>query len=145
GLLNLDAGQAVQAEIDDHNLLVSLQANLGGDAAASRELVIERVAPKAEGGDYTYKARVQSVDNDVHYEMASGGIEAGGFFKSMDSANVPDDIVQKMISIFSGVIDFHHDIAKGDRFRIVYEAGFRDGAFVRNGRVVAVELINRNT
>ncbi len=138
-------GQAVQAEIDDHNLLVSLQANLGGDAAASRELVIERVAPKAEGGDYTYKARVQSVDNDVHYEMASGAIEAGGFFKSMDNANVPDDIVQKMISIFSGVIDFHHDIAKGDRFRIVYEAGFRDGAFVRNGRVVAVELVNRNT
>jgi len=145
GLLNLDAGQAVQAEIDDRNLLVSLQANLGGDAAASRELVIERVAPKAEGGDYTYKARVQSVDNDVHYEMASGAIEAGGFFKAMDGANVPDEIVQQMISIFSGVIDFHHDIAKGDRFRIVYEAGFRDGAFVRNGRVVAIELINRNT
>jgi murein DD-endopeptidase MepM/ murein hydrolase activator NlpD len=62
----------------------------------------------------------------------------------MDAANVPDVVVDQMISIFSGVIDFHHDIVPGDRFRIVYEAGFRDGAFVRNGRVVAIELINRN-
>ena len=52
--------------------------------------------PKAEGGDYTYKARVQSVDNDVHYEMASGAIEAGGFFKAMDGANVPDEIVDPL-------------------------------------------------
>ena len=145
GLFNLNPGQTVQAEIDNSNLLVSLQANLGGDAATSRELVIERVAPAKEGGDYTYKARIASVDNDMHYEMASGAIEANGFFKSMDTANVPDEVVSQMISIFSGVIDFHHDIARGDRFRIVYEAGFRDGAFVRNGRVVAIELINRNT
>jgi len=144
GLFNLDPGQTVQAEIDDDNLLVSLQANLGGDAAASRELVIERVEPAGANGNVTYKARVESVANDVHYEMASGAISAGGFFKAMDAANVPDEVVQQMISIFSGVIDFHHDIASGDRFRIIYEAGFRDGAFVRNGRVVAVELINRN-
>ncbi len=145
GLFGLNPGQTVQAEIDDSNLLVSLQANLGGDAASSRELVVERVTPQKEGGDYTYKARIASVDNDVHYEMASGAIETNGFFKSMDAANVPDEVVSQMISIFSGVIDFHHDIARGDRFRIVYEAGFRDGAFVRNGRVVAIELINRNT
>ena len=145
GLFNLNPGQSVQAEIDERNLLVSLQANLGGDAGASRELVIERVAPKKDGDDYTYRARVATVDNDLHYEMASGAIEANGFFKSMDAASVPDEVVSQMISIFSGVIDFHHDIARGDRFRIVYEAGFRDGAFVRNGRVVAVELINRNT
>lgn len=144
GLFNLNPGQAVQAEIDESNMLVSLQANLGGDAAASRELVIERVRPAGENTNATYKAKVLRVDNDVHYEMASGAISAGGFFKAMDAANVPDEIVQQMLSIFSGVIDFHHDIAGGDRFRIIYEAGFRDGTFVRNGRVIAIELINRN-
>ncbi len=123
---------------------MSLQANLGGDAAASRELVIERVRAASDDTAAAYKAKVQRVDNDVHYEMASGAISAGGFFKAMDAANVPDEVVQQMLSIFSGVIDFHHDIANGDRFRIIYEAGFRDGTFVRNGRVVALELINRN-
>lgn len=145
GLFNLNPGQTVQAEIDDSNLLVSLQANLGGDAGASRELVISRVESGDENAPATYKAAIQSVGNELHYEMLSGAISAGGFFQAMDAADVPDDIVAQMISIFSGVIDFHHDIAAGDRFRIVYEAGFRDGAFVRNGRVVAVELINRST
>ncbi|WER46478.1 M23 family metallopeptidase [Cupriavidus sp. WKF15] len=143
-LFNLNPGQTVQAQIDDSNMLVSLQANLGGDAAHSRELMIERVEPAKAGGTTSYKARVQNVDNDLRYEMASGSIAAGGFFKAMDAANVPDEIVQQMLSIFSGVIDFQHDIASGDRFRIIYEAGFQDGAFIRNGRVVAIELINRN-
>lgn len=140
GLFDLNPGQTVQAEVDENNLLVSLQANLGGDAKASRELVIERVG----NDEPVYKARVQLVKNELQYEMLSGAIATGGFFKAMDAAKVPDDIVQQMLSIFSGVIDFHHDITSGDRFRIVYEAGFRDGAFVRNGRVVAVELINNN-
>ncbi|KJK23891.1 peptidase [Burkholderiaceae bacterium 16] len=140
GLFALNPGQTVQAEVDENNLLMSLQANLGGDAKASRELVIERVGDD----EPVYKARVQSVKNELHYEMLSGAIATGGFFKAMDAASVPDDIVQQMLSIFSGVIDFHHDITSGDRFRIVYEAGFRDGTFVRNGRVVAVELINNN-
>ncbi|AOY91765.1 peptidase [Cupriavidus sp. USMAA2-4] len=142
GLFGLEPGQAVQAEVDERNLLVSLQANLGGDVANSRLLVIER----AGGDDLNpqYRARVQTVGNETRYEMASGAIGSGGFFNAMDAANVPDEIVEQMISIFSGVIDFQHDIARGDRFRIVYEAGFRDGSLVRNGRVMAVELINHN-
>ncbi|TWG83948.1 murein DD-endopeptidase MepM/ murein hydrolase activator NlpD [Cupriavidus gilardii J11] len=141
GLFKLEPGQVVQAEVDSNNLLVSLQANLGGDVSVSRQLVIERTGDLA---DPDYKARIQLVKNELHYDMGSGVIGPGGFFKAMDAANVPDEIVQQMISIFSGVIDFHHDIVKGDRFRIVYESGYRDGAFVRNGRVVAIELINRN-
>ncbi len=144
-LFSLTPGQTVQAEMDDNNLLVSLQASLGGDASTSRELVIERIDAADENAAPVYKARVQSVDNELHYEMLSGAISAGGFFQAMDAAKVPDDVVQQMISIFSGVIDFHHDIAAGDRFRIVYEAGFRDGELVRSGRAVAVELINRST
>jgi len=143
GLFNLAPGQTVQAETDDSNLLLSLQANLGGDASTSRMLVIERAGGTEENPQY--KARVQTVSNETRYEMSSGAIgSAGGFFKAMDAASVPDDIVKQMISIFSGVIDFQHDITKGDRFRIVYEAGFRDGSLVRNGRVMAVELINNN-
>lgn len=141
GLFKLEPGQIVQAEVDQSNLLVSLQANMGGDVSISRQLVIERAGDLA---DPDYKARIEVVKNELHYEMGSGTIGTGGFFKAMDAANVPDEVVDQMISIFSGVIDFHHDIVKGDRFRIVYESGYRDGAFVRNGRVVAIELINRN-
>lgn len=139
-LFDLKPGQTVLAETDSRNTLVSLQAVLGGDAATSRQLVVERVKNTAEP---TYRARIDSVNNEIRHEMRSGEFRRG-FFNGMDAANVPDAVVDQVVSIFSGVIDFHHDIDPGDRFRIVYEAGFQDGEFVRNGRVVAVELINNN-
>ncbi len=139
-LFNLQPDQLVQAEVDQDKLLVSLRAPADGNATASRELVIQR----AEGFPKpVFNANVHTVRNELRYEMRSGTITASGFFRTMDAANVPDDIIRQMISIFSGVIDFQHDIVAGDRFRMVYEAGFRDGAPVRNGRVVAVELVNR--
>ncbi|WP_454739216.1 M23 family metallopeptidase [Cupriavidus necator] len=139
-LFNLAPGQTVLAEVDQDHLMVSLRAPLDGNVSASRELVIERAGDLDEP---VFRANVRAVSNELRYEMRSGVIAAGGFFRTMDAAKVPDEIVQQMLSVFSGVIDFHHDIVAVDRFRIVYEAGFRDGALVRNGRVVAVELINR--
>ncbi|KWR75041.1 M23 family metallopeptidase [Cupriavidus sp. IDO] len=139
-LFNLEPGQVVLAEVDQDNLLVSLRATLDGNVSASRELVIERAGNVDEP---VFKANVHAVKTELRHELRSGIIVAGGFSKTMDAANVPDEIVRQMLSIFSGVIDFHHDIVAGDRFRIVYEAGFHDGVLVRNGRVVAVELINR--
>jgi len=140
-LFDLEPGRIVQAEADQDKLLVSLHATLDGDVSASRELVIERAG---EPDEPAYKAEVRTLRNELRYEMRSGTIAADGFFRTMDAANVPEEIVRQMVSIFSGVIDFHHDIVADDRFRIVYEAGFRDGALVRNGRVVAVELVNRS-
>ncbi len=140
-IFDLQPGQRVQVDVDQRNLLVSLYANLGGDVLTSRELVIERVGDLDAAG---YEAHLRTVKNDLHYEMRSGSIAGSRFFNAMDAANVPDDVVQQLLSIFSGVIDFQHDIVIGDRFRIVYEAGFRDGALVCNGRVVLVELINRD-
>ncbi|UIF87896.1 M23 family metallopeptidase (plasmid) [Cupriavidus necator] len=140
-LLDLEPGQIVQAESDQDNLLVSLHATLDGDVSASHELVIERAGDLDEP---FFKAHLHTVRNELRYEMRSGTITANGFFKTMDAENVPEEIVQQMVSIFSGVIDFHHDIVADDRFRIVYEAGFRVGALVRNGRAVAVELVNRS-
>ncbi|MGY2491297.1 M23 family metallopeptidase [Cupriavidus sp. CP313] len=140
-LFELAPGRIVRAEADEDNLLVSLRAMLGGGVSVSRELVIER------GGGIdqpVFKAQVHTVSNERLYEMRSGTIAAHGFFKTMDASNTPDEIVQQMVSIFSGVLDFHHDIVTGDHFRVVYEAGFRDGALVHNGRVVAVELVNRS-
>ncbi|GAB7549088.1 M23 family metallopeptidase [Cupriavidus sp. 8B] len=139
-LFNLQPEQVVQAEVDQDNLLVSLRTSVDGTAAVSRELVIRRAGGLQKA---VFQANLQAVRNELRYEMRSGAITAGGFFRTMDVANVPDDIVRQLISIFAGVVDFQHDIVQGDRFRMVYEAGFRDGALVRNGRVVAVELVNR--
>jgi murein DD-endopeptidase MepM/ murein hydrolase activator NlpD len=140
-IYSLQPGQTLQVAVDQSNLLVSLQAELGGDGSGSRKLFIERVGDLDES---VYQAHLQSVQNNLQYEMRSGSFGEGGFFNGMDALNVPDDVSQQLLSIFSGVIDFHHDIAVGDRVRVIYEVGDREGAIGRNGRVLAVELINRS-
>jgi murein DD-endopeptidase MepM/ murein hydrolase activator NlpD len=139
-LFELKPGQTVLAETDSSNNLISLQAVLGGDATASRQLVIQRVA---DASTPSFNARIDTVRNDIRYEMRSGEFRKG-FFNAMDTAEVPDDVVDQMVAIFSGVVDFHNDIKPDDRFRIIYESGFQDGELVRTGRVVAIELLNNN-
>ncbi len=138
---DLGPGQTVLAEVDQDHLLVSLRVTLGGNVSAARELVIGRTG---DSDRPEFKANRHAVKIELRHEMRSGIIATDGFFKAMDVAGVPGDIVQQMIPIFSGVVDFHADIVAGDRFRIVYEAGFRDGAPVHNGHIVAVELVNRS-
>jgi murein DD-endopeptidase MepM/ murein hydrolase activator NlpD len=45
--------------------------------------------------------------------------------------------------LFSGDIDFHHDLRKGDRFTVVYEMTYSNGALLHMGRIQAAEFINR--
>lgn len=140
-LFRLEPGQVVRAEVDQDHLLVSLHATLTGNVSSSRELVIER-APYLDGP--AFSAYIHTVKNELRYEMRSGIIADSGFYKTMDKENVPEDVVLQMLSIFSGIVDFHHDIVPGDSFRMVYEAGYRDGGLENNGHIVAVELVNRS-
>ncbi|WP_354683300.1 hypothetical protein [Cupriavidus necator] len=91
-LFELAPGRIVQAEADQDNLLVSLRATLGGGVSVSSELVIER------GGGIdqpVFKAHVYTVSNELRYEMRSGTIAAGGFFKTMDASNTPVEVVPR--------------------------------------------------
>jgi len=45
--------------------------------------------------------------------------------------------------LFSGDIDFHHDLRKGDKFTVVYEMTYSNGALLRTGRIQAAEFINQ--
>jgi hypothetical protein len=91
-LFYLEPGQVVRVEADQDNLLVSLHAALGGNVSASNELVIGRAGDDPD--EPAYKAEVRTVKNELRYEMRSGIVAAEGFFKTMDTANVPDEIAR---------------------------------------------------
>jgi len=48
----------------------------------------------------------------------------------------------QVAEIFSGDIDFHRALRKGDRFSVVYETLEGDGEPLRNGRVLSAEFVN---
>ena len=74
-------------------------------------------------------------------EMKSGLIRSS-LFAATDDASIPDSIAMQLGDVFSGDIDFHRDLRKGDRFSVIYELHYLGGRPVRAGRVLAAEFTN---
>jgi murein DD-endopeptidase MepM/ murein hydrolase activator NlpD len=73
---------------------------------------------------------------------AEGQIESS-LFGAGKSAGLSDAMIMKLAEIFAWDIDFVLDIRGGDRFFLMYEKVFRDGAFLRDGEIMAATFINQ--
>jgi len=74
--------------------------------------------------------------------MASGEVETS-LFAATDAAGLSDTVALQLADIFSSDVDFHRDLHPGDRFSVVYEAIYREGEFVRSGKILAAQFVNR--
>jgi murein DD-endopeptidase MepM/ murein hydrolase activator NlpD len=63
-------------------------------------------------------------------------------FAAADEVGLPDSITVQIAEVFSGDIDFHRDLRRGDRFTVVYEVFHHQGRPLRSGRVLAAEFVN---
>ncbi len=100
-------------------------------------LVIER---DAEGKP---ESHVELGRYETEMRLASGEIRSS-LFAATDEANVPDAIAVQLAEMFSGDIDFHRELRKGDRFSLVFETLSADGDPVPwgEGRLLAAEFVN---
>lgn len=89
----------------------------------------------------------QSIEEQVPLtrivKIASGEINSS-LFAATDDAGLPDSVSMQMADIFSGDIDFHRGLRRGDRFSVVYEMLYYEGRAVKAGRVLAAEFINNS-
>jgi murein DD-endopeptidase MepM/ murein hydrolase activator NlpD len=72
----------------------------------------------------------------------AGGTITSSLFAATDASRIPDAIAVQMAEIFSGDIDFHRALRKGDQFSVVYETLEGDGEPLRAGRVLSAEFVN---
>ena len=129
------AGRSVNAEVDERSALVSLSARWSPEEDGNfKRLTIT----KSEQG---YTSKLETAPLSVSTRMASGTI-LSSLFAATDDARIPDAIAVQMAEIFSGDIDFHRALRKGDRFSVVYETLEGDGEPLRAGRVLSTEFVN---
>jgi murein DD-endopeptidase MepM/ murein hydrolase activator NlpD len=130
------AGRSVSAEASDRQELLSLTTRwIDGDSDTHfKRLVVQR-----SGKGFT--ARVELAPLTASLRLGSGTIYSS-LFAATDDARIPDAVAIQVAEIFSGNIDFHRALRKGDRFSIVYEALEADGEPLRTGRVVSAEFLN---
>jgi len=127
----LAVGKEVQAETNAAGGLIALRY-LGDNGA---QIVIER-----QGDGFKHKMLPAHLEKRLF--VRTGEIKSS-LYAATDAAGMPEAAANQLTEIFSGDIDFHHDLRKGDKFTVVYEMTYSDGALVNAGRIQAAEFINQ--
>ena len=128
-------GRSVSAEVNEQQGLEKLSARWSHtDDGNFKRLTIERSA----GG---FQSRLETLPLLANTRLASGIINTS-LFAATDDANLPDAVATQIAEVFSGDIDFHRALRKGDRFSVVYETLEADGEPLRSGRVLSAEFVN---
>ena len=128
---NLTIGSEVRAETGASGELVALR--YPGENGA--QIVIEK-----QGDGYT--ARTLPAQLEKRLFVRTGEINSN-LYAAADAAEMPEAAAMQLTEIFGGDIDFHHDLRKGDKFTVVYETTYSNGALVSTGHIQAAEFINR--
>ena len=130
-LYQLKPGQAVRVATDRDGALVELRFAPAPDQALT--IRREGEALRALRADAEVETRVA---------LRTGVIESS-LFGAADAAGLPDAITLALADVFSGDIDFYHDLRRGDRFAVLYETRHVDGEPSGTGRILAAEFENR--
>ncbi len=132
-LRKLGVGKEVQAETSASGGLISLRYL--NDAGA--QVVIEK---QATG----FVAKTLAAQLEKRLFVRTGEIKTS-LYAATDAAGMPEAAANQLTELFSGDVDFHHELRRGDKFTVVYEMTYSNGALVRAGRIQAAEFINRGT
>ena len=124
-------GKTIHAQTTATGELLTLRYLPGGN----EQLLVE----KTNG---TFKENKSPINIEKQVRMKSGVIRSS-LFAATDGANVPDSVAIQIAEIFASDIDFHRDLRKKDRFKVVYESRYSNGESTGAGRVLAVEFINK--
>jgi len=123
-------GQTVLARVTGKGRLLNLR-HLTDTGAL---LNIERVE-----GRFRIEQRAIHVEPTL---VMRAGVVSHSLYGATDSADIPDSVASEMAEIFSGEIDFHRDLRRGDHFSVVYEAYLHEGRLLKTGRLLAAEFTN---
>ncbi|MES2952483.1 MAG: M23 family metallopeptidase [Pseudomonadota bacterium] len=129
------AGRNVTVEATEGNTLLKLSARWSPeDDGMFKRLTVEKTASG-------FQSRVETLPMTASSRLSSGTINTS-LFAATDDARIPDTIAMQLAEIFSGDIDFHRALRKGDRFAVTYETLEGDGEPMRAGRVLSAEFVN---
>ncbi len=72
----------------------------------------------------------------LHAEITSS------LFRSVNDAGASDAVATQLVDVFRYDIDFAQELQPGDKFTVVLEKVYRDGAFLHDGDILAAEFVN---
>ncbi len=128
---NLVVGREAQAETTARGELISLRYLDNNNAQV--------LVDKQNGA---FQTKTLSAQLEKRLFVRTGEIKTS-VYAATDAAGMPESAAKQLTEIFSGDIDFHHDIKQGDKFTVVYEMEYNNGALVSTGLIQAAEFVNQ--
>ena len=130
-LQKLSTGKIVQAETRDDGSLVSLRyINNSGN-----QVIVENTS---DG----FTTRTSTIKVETRQIMRTGQISSS-LYAATDAVGMSDAAANQLADIFSGDIDFHRDLRKGDTFSVIYEMNYSNGEPVSTGNILAADFVNQ--
>ncbi len=68
-------------------------------------------------------------------------LSGDALYVAADTIGLPEEIVDQMVALFSGELDFHRDLTQGFKGTVLFEMQFDDGQIGRPGRILAARLM----
>ena len=130
-LQSLRPGTTVQARTGEDGSLLALRFITDNNLSIGFD---------KEGAEF--KTVEEPLSLSPHEQMKSGEITSS-LFAATDAAGISDSIAIQLADIFSGDIDFHRDLRRGDKFTVIYEMFYHEGRPIKSGRVLAAEFVNQ--
>jgi len=130
-LARIRPGDKIQVKDDGQGNVQALSRHLDSD----RILHVNR-----ENGQF--KAETETLPLQRRVTYASAEINRS-LYQDARAQGLSTNLIMNLAGIFQWDIDFVLDIRKGDRFVIIYEELYRDGEKVRDGDILAAEIVNR--
>ena len=75
-------------------------------------------------------------------KISAAGTISGSLAQSAHSHGIPFSVVDDMVDVLAGKIDFSKDLREGDSFSVVYESSYREEALLEASLVSASLYVN---
>lgn len=95
-----------------------------------------------ERGEAGFTLRTETVEPEIRIAEATTAV-SHSLFVDGQKAGLSDALIMHLTEIFGWDIDFALDLRKNDHFSVIYEEVYKDGEFVKQGRILAAEFFNR--
>jgi len=136
-------GKMIQVRSAADGTLIELVARFPSLDASRATSHFTRLTVKRAQGEL--RAALETAALVPQVRLGSGTVRSS-LWAATDDARLPDAIAMQLVDIFSGDIDFHRQLRKGDTFSVAFEAMTADDQPISwnqgTGRIVAAEFIN---
>ena len=88
---------------------------------------------------HSFRSELKKIPYEIKTKIIKGTIHSN-LINAITRAGVKYSTALRFVKIFSWKVDFFRDIRKGDWFKVLLERKYRDGKYIKDGKILAAVL-----